>query len=125
MDLVRQGDILFLEKNSMHVLVLSRDLFNRSGLAVVCPVRKEAFEDALHIPVETPVFKGTALLGHKKASICSQDSTGKLLKSRLCRSRTSLMQCRVFLSTARFPYEIRPASAARRKIHFYISRAMS
>ena len=67
MDLVRQGDILFLEKNSMHVLVLSRDFFNRSGLAVVCPVRKEAFEDALHIPVETPTLKGTALLEHIKS----------------------------------------------------------
>ena len=67
MILVRQGDVLFLEKNSMHVLVLSRDFFNRSGIAVVCPVRKEAFEDALHIPVETPVFKGTALLEHIKS----------------------------------------------------------
>ena len=67
MILVRQGDVLFLEKNSMHVLVLSRDFFNRSGIAVVCPVRKEAFEDALHIPVETPVYKGTALLEHIKS----------------------------------------------------------
>ena len=49
MILVRQGDVLFLEKNSMHVLVLSRDFFNRSGIAVVCPVRKEAFEEALRI----------------------------------------------------------------------------
>lgn len=67
MILVRQGDVLFLEKNSMHVLVLSRDFFNRSGIAIVCPVRKEAFEDALHISVETPVFKGTALLEHIKS----------------------------------------------------------
>lgn len=67
MDLARQGDILFLEKNSMHVLVLSRDFFNRSGLAVVCPVQKDAFNDALHIPVETPVFKGFALLEHIKS----------------------------------------------------------
>ena len=67
MDHVRQGDILFLEKTSMHILVLSKDFFNKSGIAVVCPVRKEAFEDALHIPVETPVFKGTALLEHIKS----------------------------------------------------------
>ena len=67
MDLVQQGDILFLEKNSMYVLVLSRDFFNRSGIAVVCPVKKQAFEDALHIPVKTPVFKGTALLEHIKS----------------------------------------------------------
>lgn len=67
MNLVRQGDILFLEKNSMYVLVLSKDFFNRSGLAVVCPVQKEAFEDALHIKVETPVFKGIALLEHIKS----------------------------------------------------------
>ena len=45
MDLVRQGDILFLEKTSMYILVLSKDFFNKSGIAVVCPVRKEAFED--------------------------------------------------------------------------------
>lgn len=67
MDLVRQGDILFLEKNSIHVLVLSRDFFNKSGLTVVCPVKKEAFKDALHITVETPVFNGTALLEHIKS----------------------------------------------------------
>ena len=67
MDFVRQGDLLFLEKNSMHVLVLSRDFFNKSGFPVVCPVKKEAFEDALHIAVETPVFKGTALLEHIKS----------------------------------------------------------
>ena len=37
------------DQNSMHVLVFSRDFFNRPGIAVVCPVRTEAFEEALRI----------------------------------------------------------------------------
>jgi hypothetical protein len=49
MILVRQGDVLFLEKNSMHVLVLSRDFFNRSGIAATGPVLSPGQESLLRI----------------------------------------------------------------------------
>ena len=67
METVHQGDVLFLEKNSLYVLVLSREFFNRSGLAVVCPIEQKASGDALHIAVETPVFRGIAMLEHLKS----------------------------------------------------------
>ena len=64
MELISQGEILQLEKSGMYVLVLSREFFNRSGLAVVCPVVEKTFEDALHIAVGTDSFKGVAQLEH-------------------------------------------------------------
>ena len=57
-----QGDMIILEKGGAHALILSRKYFNRSGLAVVCPVRTTAPEDALHIPVRLNDYKGVALL---------------------------------------------------------------
>ena len=48
-------------------------LYDGSGSFKEKAIRVEAFEDALHIPVETPVFKGTALLEHKKASILQEN----------------------------------------------------
>ena len=62
-----QGDIIVLESNAMHVLVLSREFFNRSGLAVVCPVNKDAHPDPLHIPLQTADYQGTAMLEHLKS----------------------------------------------------------
>ena len=59
--IAEQGDILSLTESSLCVLVLSKDFFNQTGLAVVCPVVRQAPEDALHIPVATDSFSGTAL----------------------------------------------------------------
>jgi len=64
---VAQGEILRLEKPAMYVLVLSKDFFNRSGMAVVCPVFMTADPDALHLPVFTDGFSGIALLEQLRA----------------------------------------------------------
>lgn len=58
----RQGEILKLERPAITVLVLSKDFFNESGMAVVCPVSDGAEEDPLHIPVCTEKLQGVAML---------------------------------------------------------------
>ena len=67
MQTVSQGDILRLEKSNMRILVLSKDFFNRTGMTVVCPVTDNTSPDALHLPVETDGFTGTAMLEHLKS----------------------------------------------------------
>ena len=59
---IAQGTIIRLERPSTYALILSREFFNRSGLAVVCPVVKSAAPDALHIEISSEAFTGTALL---------------------------------------------------------------
>jgi len=66
MNHVKQGDIIELSRSSMQALVLSRDFFNRTGLAVLCPIEKTASEDALHFPINTKHIKGVALCEHLK-----------------------------------------------------------
>lgn len=62
METIQQGEILCLEKLPFPVLVLSKAFFNRSGLAIACPIRQEVLEDALHISVITEKMQGTAML---------------------------------------------------------------
>ena len=59
---VKQGEILKLKQPAMTVLVLSKDFFNTSGMAVVCPVSSAASEDPLHIPIGTERLQGVAKL---------------------------------------------------------------
>lgn len=63
---VHQGEIILFEGSRQCALVLSRDFFNRSGLAVLCPVMKDVSEDALHIPVHMPDLEGTAMVEQLK-----------------------------------------------------------
>ena len=67
MEVLNQGEIIRLETPGITGLVLSRAFFNRSGMAVVCPVAAYAPEDALHIPVTGEKMKGVALLEHLKS----------------------------------------------------------
>ena len=67
MEVLNQGEIIRLETSGITGLVLSRAFFNRSGMAVVCPVVACAAEDALHIPVTGEKLKGVALLEHLKS----------------------------------------------------------
>lgn len=46
-----QGDILKVEGIRFKVLVVSKDFFNSSGKALVCPVLKEAIRGPLHINI--------------------------------------------------------------------------
>ncbi len=63
----QQGDILWLEKEAQHVLVLSREFFNRSGMSVVCPLRDYAKPDALHIGITSEAYTGMALIEHLRS----------------------------------------------------------
>lgn len=63
---VKQGEIILIEGNRQCALVLSRDLFNRTGLAVLCPVMKSTSADALHIPVSYPEYEGIAMIEQLK-----------------------------------------------------------
>ena len=67
MEVLNQGEIIRLETPGITALVLSRAFFNRSGMAVVCPVAAYAPEDALHIPVTGEKLKGVSLLEHLKS----------------------------------------------------------
>lgn len=60
--MVHQGDLLKLKNPSFHILILSKDFFNQSGMAVACPVVEQAAPDALHIPVKTEEFSGVAMI---------------------------------------------------------------
>ena len=62
MEMIHQGEILRLDLPSILILVLSKDFFNRSGLAIACPIRQDASEDALHISVKAEKIQGTAML---------------------------------------------------------------
>ena len=64
---IKQGDILRLEMPSIYILVLSKDFFNQSGFIIACPVTATTFPDALHIPILTDNYNGTALLEHLKS----------------------------------------------------------
>lgn len=59
---IQQGEVLCLDKNRQYVLVLSREFFNRSGMAVVCPLGNHVAVDALHIDIFTETYTGTAML---------------------------------------------------------------
>ena len=67
MECAQQGDILWLEKEERYVLVLSREFFNATGLAVVCPLSENANPDALHIGITSDKYNGTAMLEHLRS----------------------------------------------------------
>ena len=61
MNHVRLGDILRLSDSTAYALVISRDFYNRSGMAVLCPIVHFAEEDALHFPFQTKELQGVIL----------------------------------------------------------------
>ncbi len=63
---VHQGEILRIQGIKSDVLVLSKDFFNQTGFAVVCPVLKYG-RGALNIPVCVEGYTGTAHLENMKS----------------------------------------------------------
>lgn len=61
-----QGDILSIEKIKGPILVVSKDFFNRSEQAIVCPIVKNAIPDPLHIEIETEEVQGSVLCEQMK-----------------------------------------------------------
>ena len=58
---IDQGDILKVEKIKGHVLVVSKNFFNQSESAFLCPIISEASPDPLHIGIETDELSGVVL----------------------------------------------------------------
>lgn len=61
-----QGDILSVEKIKGPILVVSKNFFNRSEQAIVCPVVKNAVPDPLHIEIATEEVQGSVLCEQMK-----------------------------------------------------------
>ena len=61
MNEIDQGDIIRVSNGRVPFLVVSSEIYNRSGLAVVCPVVPQASDDAMHIKIETPQISGVVL----------------------------------------------------------------
>ena len=58
---VEQGDLLRVEGISQPVMVVSNNVFNRSGKAIVCPIMKKAVPGPLHIELKGTQTKGYVL----------------------------------------------------------------
>lgn len=61
-----QGDILLVEKISEPVLVVSKNFFNKTEQAIVCPIVRNAFPDPLHIEIEADGICGKVLCEQMK-----------------------------------------------------------
>lgn len=55
---IHQGNILKIENIKELALVVSKDFFNETGLAVVCPVVEKSIESPLHIFIDTEKTTG-------------------------------------------------------------------
>lgn len=61
-----QGDILLVEKMSVPVLVVSKNFFNKTEQAIVCPIMKNAQPDPLHIEINTEEVCGRVVCEQMK-----------------------------------------------------------
>lgn len=61
-----QGDILTVEKITQPVLVVSKNFFNKTEQAIVCPIVKNALPDPLHIDIHTDEISGKVLCEQMK-----------------------------------------------------------
>lgn len=58
MSRVEQGDLLRIDSFKNPVLVVSNNFFNQSGMALICPVLKNAVEGPLHIQLKESSVEG-------------------------------------------------------------------
>ena len=63
---IEQGDILKVERISGPVLVVSKNFFNTTEMAIVCPIVKDAFLDPLHIRIVEKDVEGVVLCEQMK-----------------------------------------------------------
>lgn len=49
---VEQGDIITVERMKGHYLVVSKNFFNATEQAILCPIVKNTFSDPLHVQVQ-------------------------------------------------------------------------
>lgn len=58
---IEQGDILTVENMKGRFLVVSKNFFNTSEQAVLCPIIQDTFLDPLHIEVEADDERGIVM----------------------------------------------------------------
>lgn len=58
---IEQGDVLSVEGFASPMLVVSKNFFNLSEEAFVCPVMEKTYPDPLHIPVKMSLTHGIVL----------------------------------------------------------------
>ena len=63
---IEQGVIYSVENIKDPVLAVSKNFFNKSETAIVCPIVSRASKDPLHIQIETGELKGYVLCEHMK-----------------------------------------------------------
>ncbi len=56
-----QGDIISIEGKKGYYLVVSKNFFNQTEQAVLCPIVQDTFLDPLHIRVNTDVISGIVM----------------------------------------------------------------
>jgi len=61
MSSVEQDDLLRIDSFKNPVMVVSNNFFNQSGMALVCPVMKNAMEGPLHIHIKESPVEGYVL----------------------------------------------------------------
>ncbi len=63
---IEQGEILKVENIKYPVLVVSKNFFNRTEQAIVCPIIQDKPDDPLHIPFMAEKLSGTVLCEEMK-----------------------------------------------------------
>ena len=58
---IEQGDILTVENMKGKFLVVSKNFFNSTEQAVLCPIVQDTFLDPLHIEVEAEDVRGIVM----------------------------------------------------------------
>lgn len=59
--MVEQGDIIKLDGRKEYYLVTSKNFFNKTEQAMLCPVVNDTFSDPLHIKIEANDVKGIVM----------------------------------------------------------------
>jgi len=63
---IEQGEILKVENIKYPVLVVSKNFFNKTEQAIVCPIIQDKPDDPLHIPFRAEKLSGTVLCEEMK-----------------------------------------------------------
>lgn len=62
--MIHQGDIIKIESLKGYYLVTSKNFFDTTREAFLCPIAQDTFPDPLHIAFDTPELRGRVLCEH-------------------------------------------------------------
>lgn len=58
---IKQGDIITVEKLKGCFLIVSKNFFNTTEQAILCPIVQDTFLDPLHIEIKTSETQGVVM----------------------------------------------------------------